>query len=198
LLDYTPGSALSEVDLAREFKVSRTPLRRVLQRLDYEGLVRIRNGIGTMVTDINLKVLKDTYDLRIRHALMVGELSSVPTSSADIRALDALIERMHTLKSKRDFKEYARNANAFHEIFLRLIGNQPLREITDLLYYRVARIWLTFLPNVDWPEEIRQMTAEFSDTRDAMLRADFLGIGRIRADHLRGILSRMSKYIAER
>src|SRR5262249_10332693 len=96
LLDYTPGSALSEVDLPREFKVSRTPLRRVLQRLDYEGLVHIRNGVGTIVTDINLKVLKDTYDLRIRHALMVGELSSVPIASADIRALDALIKRMHT------------------------------------------------------------------------------------------------------
>ncbi|MEO8530060.1 MAG: GntR family transcriptional regulator, partial [Deltaproteobacteria bacterium] len=50
MLDYPPGMRLSEEAMAREFGVSRTPLRRVLGRLETEGLVQSVHGVGTMVT----------------------------------------------------------------------------------------------------------------------------------------------------
>jgi len=68
LLDFPPGAVLSEANLANEFDVSRTPIRRVLHRLEFEGLVDIRNGVGTLVTDIDLQTFKETYDLRMRLA----------------------------------------------------------------------------------------------------------------------------------
>ena len=37
LLEYAPLQRLSEEELAAEFKVSRTPIRRVLTRLEAEG-----------------------------------------------------------------------------------------------------------------------------------------------------------------
>ncbi|MEZ5475956.1 MAG: GntR family transcriptional regulator [Thiolinea sp.] len=40
LLDYPPNTRLREEDLASEFGVSRTPLRRVLGHLESEGLVK--------------------------------------------------------------------------------------------------------------------------------------------------------------
>src|SRR3546814_2838391 len=39
LLEYPPGLRLSEEEIAQEFDVSRTPVRRVLARLESEGLV---------------------------------------------------------------------------------------------------------------------------------------------------------------
>ena len=53
LLDYPPGMRLREEDLAEEFETSRTPIRRVLARLEDEGYVRSVHGVGTMVTDID-------------------------------------------------------------------------------------------------------------------------------------------------
>ena len=38
LLDYAPGTRLSETDLAQEFGTSRTPLRRALARLEDEQM----------------------------------------------------------------------------------------------------------------------------------------------------------------
>src|SRR5690606_38977516 len=38
LLEYPPGARLSEEELAEEFRISRTPVRRVLARLESEGL----------------------------------------------------------------------------------------------------------------------------------------------------------------
>ncbi|MDO7654393.1 MAG: winged helix-turn-helix domain-containing protein, partial [Paracoccaceae bacterium] len=46
VLDYPPGMRLSEVELAEEFGTSRTPLRRVLARLEDEGLVKPMHGVG--------------------------------------------------------------------------------------------------------------------------------------------------------
>ena len=56
LLEYPPSTVIGENELAKEFGVSRTPIRSVLQRLNFEGLVDIRNGVGTVVTDIDLKL----------------------------------------------------------------------------------------------------------------------------------------------
>ena len=52
LLEYAPGMRLGEEDLAKEFGVSRTPIRRVLSRLETEGLLESRHGVGTFVTTI--------------------------------------------------------------------------------------------------------------------------------------------------
>ncbi len=49
LLEYAPGSLISEEELAQEFEVSRTPVRRVLGRLESEGLVQSVHGVGTLV-----------------------------------------------------------------------------------------------------------------------------------------------------
>ena len=57
LLDYAPGTRLSEETLAAEFGTSRTPLRRVLARLESEGLLQSVHGVGTFVTDVDLTEL---------------------------------------------------------------------------------------------------------------------------------------------
>src|SRR3546814_17250695 len=49
LLGYPPGSRLSEDALALEFGVSRTPIRQVLHRLEFEGLVESRHGVRPFV-----------------------------------------------------------------------------------------------------------------------------------------------------
>jgi DNA-binding transcriptional regulator YhcF (GntR family) len=69
LLEYEPGTRLAEEDLAREFGVSRTPIRRVLSRLESEGLVESRHGVGTFVTDVDIDNLAQVFQLRMELAL---------------------------------------------------------------------------------------------------------------------------------
>ena len=75
LLDYPPGTRLSEEELADEFATSRTPIRRVLARLEIEGLVKARHGVGTIVTDIDIEELTQVYHLRMELAVLIGRLS---------------------------------------------------------------------------------------------------------------------------
>ena len=75
LLDYAPGQRLSEEKLAEEFGVSRTPLRRVLGRLESEGLLESVQSVGTIVTDVDIEELAQAYQLRMELAELIGRLS---------------------------------------------------------------------------------------------------------------------------
>ena len=195
LLEYAPGAILNEGLLAQEFGVSRTPVRSVLQRLNYEGLVTTRNGIGTIVTEVDVKTFKDIYALRMRLAEDMGVLSPVSPKPEVLEALRGLQRRARDLgEAAPDYTAYARLCNEFHEQLLQLSGNLVLREITDLLYYRAARVWLAFLPNVDWKETLRNQESEIADTIRALELDDMQGVGNVRRQHLYALLKAIGRY----
>ena len=198
LLEYPPGTLLNEGLLAEEFGVSRTPVRSVLQRLSYEGLVTTLNGVGTMVTEVDVKTFKDIYALRMRLAEDMGILSPPPPDPDVIEKLRRLRARARALQGRApDYAGYARLCNALHEQLLRLSGNLALREITDLLYYRAARVWLAFLPNLDWSEVAKVLEDEIADTIRALELDDMQGAGNVRRQYLYMILKAMGRYIEE-
>lgn len=196
LLTYPPGSLLNETELAAEFGVSRTPLRSVLQRLFHEGLVNVTNGVGTRVTDIDMKTFKDIYDLRMILSENMGLLSPNKITAAHIHEIEQLTARSEALYEDKNVEAYARICNDLEELILDLIGSAPLREMTDVLYYRVARIWLTFLPNMDWNEEIKAHVGELKELGNALKQDDMVAFGQVRKHGLRTIMRRISTYMA--
>ena len=198
MLTYPPGTVLSEVALAKEFGVSRTPIRRVLHKLEYMGLVHIKNGVGTIVTDIDLKTFKETYDLRKRLSELMGELSPVDITKDHIAKIDDLIIRTTKLqKQKGKFKDYATVTKDLQNLLANMTGNNPLREIIELLYYRVARIWFTFLPQLNWNDTITDQLTELNEIRSAMESNDIRGVGQFRSLHLHRMLNRIGRLFIE-
>jgi DNA-binding GntR family transcriptional regulator len=61
----TPGTKLSQVSLARQLGISRTPLREVLRMLQEEGLVEIEPNQRTRVAGLDPQELDDVYASRI-------------------------------------------------------------------------------------------------------------------------------------
>jgi DNA-binding GntR family transcriptional regulator len=142
LLDYAPASRLREEDLAEEFGVSRTPIRRVLVKLEAEGLLRSVHGVGTMVTDIDVDELAQVYGLRIELAELVGRLSPVTVDAPLIARFHEVRARCDRLLREGDPREFARINMDFFHLFNSLTSNEPLREISERLYYQTTRIWL--------------------------------------------------------
>ncbi len=91
LLDYPPGTKLSEEALAAEFGISRTPLRRVLGRLELQGLLVSVQGVGTIVTDADIEALSQVYQLRMELAEMIGRLSPVSPEDAPVAEMQAIL-----------------------------------------------------------------------------------------------------------
>ena len=64
-LEITPGSRVTETQLADYFDVSRTPVRAALQRLESEGFLTIRSKQGCFIRNIDMLQISHYYDVRV-------------------------------------------------------------------------------------------------------------------------------------
>lgn len=189
LLDYPPGRRLREEDLAEEFHTSRTPIRRVLARLEDEGLLRSVHGVGTIVTDIDIDGLQQVYQLRVELAELIGKLSPLPPGPDDIAILRELQAHAEALANRPDAREFARLNMEFFHFLMGLTGNEPLREISERLYYQTTRIWLKMASRLVGYRELlgKEMgifRREMADTLHAIETGDLQSVGHIRRAHV--------------
>ena len=194
LLEYEPGERLGEEDLAREFEVSRTPIRRVLSRLESEGLLESRHGVGTFVTDVDLEALAQVYQLRMELAELIGKLDPIPRDEADLQRMRSVLARCDELLKAPNPKVYARLNMDFFQEMGAMIGNAPLREISERLYYQTTRIWLKSVPRLNLRDEITVFRREIADVLAAMELGDLGAVGHIRRSHISMSVKRMKRY----
>jgi len=191
VLEYAPGSHLSEEELAHEFEISRTPVRRVLARLESEGLVQSVHGVGTIVTDVDVEELQQVYHLRMELAELIGKLSPIPRAAADLDRIRALIQRCDADMRNPDQRAFLRlNMDFFYELTA-MTGNQPLREISERLYFQVARVVLKMMPQLGLVEEFTAFRNEMMEILAAAEIGDLASIGHIRRAHISMSFRRM-------
>jgi DNA-binding GntR family transcriptional regulator len=194
LLEYEPGARLAEEELAREFGVSRTPIRRVLSRLEVEGLLESRHGVGTFVTDVDIDSLAQVFQLRMELAELIGKLDPLPRSTGDLERVRAIVYRCDSLLKAPEPKVYARINMDFFQELAAMTGNQPLREISERLYYLTTRIWLKSVPHLNLRDEIIVFRREVADILAAMEVGDLEAVGFIRRSHISMSVKRMRQF----
>lgn len=59
-----PGAMIRENALSEVLGMSRTPIREAVRRLESEGLVEVRDGVGTFVTEFSPEDIADAYEVR--------------------------------------------------------------------------------------------------------------------------------------
>jgi DNA-binding GntR family transcriptional regulator len=193
LLDYPPGARLSEEELAAEFAISRTPLRKVLARLEAEGLIASHHGVGTIVTDVDIEELAQVYRLRMELAPLLGRLDPVPFSAARIERIRAMIAECDAIAGSRDPRAFAALNMAFVQEVNALTGNQPLREICERLYIQVARVVVKMMPELGRAAEFRAFRQEMAEVLAAAEIGDWDAIGHIRRAHISMSFTRMAQ-----
>ncbi|PWG62340.1 GntR family transcriptional regulator [Spiribacter halobius] len=114
-----PGARLPEDALSEVFGVSRTGIRKVLQRLALERLVTIRPRRGAQVSRPSAREARNVFAAR-----QLAECGSIPEviarfDGADERALQALAERECVAQQRGAQSEAIRLSAAFH---VRLVG----------------------------------------------------------------------------
>jgi DNA-binding GntR family transcriptional regulator len=136
-----PGAKLSENTLSKKWKVSRTPLREVLRRLESEGLVTSHRYKGFTVNLITLEDVEQLYPIRIYLEGLAGKLAT-PTISGDpekLKVLEKLCKEMEALFKKRDIEAYIAKNNEFHSYIWYSCGNKWLIKILENLTSQVNR-----------------------------------------------------------
>ncbi len=104
-----PGGPLDETELARRFKVSRTPVREALRQLAASGLVETRAHRGAVVARPTLERLNGMFEAMAELEGLCAGLAAERMSAADRARLEAIHEELRVLS-------HAGNPERFHEV----------------------------------------------------------------------------------
>jgi DNA-binding GntR family transcriptional regulator len=85
--DTAPGTRLSQLELAHQLGISRTPVREALRRLAGEGLVDALPQRGFRVADLGLEAVMRRLEVRMLLEPGVARLAAARRQPADLAAL---------------------------------------------------------------------------------------------------------------
>jgi GntR family transcriptional regulator of vanillate catabolism len=134
---FTDMQRLSEVAVAEQLGISRTPLRQAMDRLIAEGLLeRIETG-GCRVARFTRADIADAIEIRGviegTAARMAAERGPDPVLFVEAKSVLDRIDHALTLPAQDGFDHYLRGNEEFHSLLARLSGSQIVqREIERL------------------------------------------------------------------
>lgn len=142
------GAALSEIALADEYGVSRTPVREALKQLQTEGLVTIRPRVGTFVSAPSRLEINELFQMK---EILEGAAARLFAARGDIPELHQLranVAKADEAVAAGDAVAYAVLVEEFHEIIIRGAGNEKLAQhyrmmMNQLAYSRLVQTSLS-------------------------------------------------------
>ena len=196
LLEYPPDTKLDIKSISIEFEISRTPIRSVTQRLEREGLVITKHGVGTMVTGIIPSQSRDAIQLRLHLATLIGDTDPKPIEKVSLESLELLNKRIskHSCISRSELYSCYEH---LHEFKCKLISSNLLRETYDQMYYRTVRVWFFYMEKLTLSELSEAIKTDVSQTLNAAKRDDIKAIGFITRNAISAMLHRLNYLMME-
>jgi DNA-binding GntR family transcriptional regulator len=137
--EIKPGDRLFEVELAKTFQASRTPVREAFRRLEQDHLVeRLAQG-GVRVPIINRETIEDLYNLRAVLETYALELACERVAPEQITTLKQIraqaFELLKSSESARDYvlKRLLELNSSFHETIYEATGSKFLIKVISNL-----------------------------------------------------------------
>lgn len=123
---YPPSFQATEVEMANQLAMSRTPVREALLRLQAEGLVQVTPRRGLRVLPMYDADLREIYELLCCLEATAAEFLARRGLSGDspvIREMEDVNERMAAALERRDVYEWAAMDERFHRLLVEHCGN---------------------------------------------------------------------------
>jgi DNA-binding GntR family transcriptional regulator len=125
----SPKTKLDEVELARRFGTSRTPVREALGQLCAIGLAERMAFRGVVVTQIAADRLADMFVVMAELEAAAARLAALQMTPAERRALDELHRASRDLVRQGAREAYALHNTLFHSLLYAGSHNRYLEEL---------------------------------------------------------------------
>jgi DNA-binding GntR family transcriptional regulator len=136
VLNYrlTPGTKLPEPELCQLFGVGRAAVRRVLEKLAYDGIVALRPNKGAVIAEPTPEETREIFEARRSTERVLVELAVQRATAHDIKALRRQLADENEAMHRFDQPSWARLASDFHLRIASLARNSILqRHLTELV-----------------------------------------------------------------
>lgn len=137
----TTDLRLDERQLAQNLRVSRTPIREAIVRLEQEDLVRTAPRRGTFVVRKTKKEVLEIITVWAALESMAARLVTQVAGDEDITALRKIFEPFENGELNAHLDEYSEANLRFHQAILDLAGCKLLSKVADgvLIHMRAIR-----------------------------------------------------------
>lgn len=134
-MHYVPGAQLKEEPLAREFGISRTPIRTALKRLVEDGLATADAGQGIHVAEWSAWDIEETFQLRMLLAPDAPSLAAARGGDAMLARLKASNDQMAAaIEEGEAMRSSVQEAyRTFQHTLLDFSGSPRLRAMLDTM-----------------------------------------------------------------
>lgn len=142
---WAPAAPLSEYQLAAQFKLSRTPVREALTRLEQEGMVRTVPGRGTFVSDLTPHDIMEIYQVREQLESFAARLAAEQMGTDGLLKLERIIQEMHQGAAAGHSETIVEIDVSFHKTITQATQNHRMINILATLddqMHRIRSLWL--------------------------------------------------------
>lgn len=178
---YPGGHHLVERSLAKEFGVSKTPVREALARLEREGLVLFEAGRGMRVRMLDPVEVDELLELRELLEGFIAEKAAIVGEDDDIRRLESIVTESEALPPS-NIQDYKRLDEQFHRILREMARNRVLANVIDSLQ---AQISLVMATTIILPGRRAASVQEHRDIFEAIQAKDPRAAGEYARLHMR-------------
>jgi DNA-binding GntR family transcriptional regulator len=142
-LEYPPGMPLIEKELCEEFRVSRTPLREAIRKLEEMNLALVIPRYGTQVSAIDINEIRCAFEVKIRLEGLAASAAARRITPDKLAELAGVIREIQGMAGSTESDQRALIGldAKFHEIIYRACQNPILGEFLENLHSRCARLW---------------------------------------------------------
>jgi DNA-binding GntR family transcriptional regulator len=177
-----PGAWLREAEVARELKVSRTPVRDAFRMLAAEGLVNINANQDAVVSPMTSDDILELYVMREALEGLASKLAARRSSRRCLDEFSVLIPEMKRVGQAGDFKALSRLNFQFHAIVRDAAGNRYLeRSLTQV--QNAARRFPD--PTLGLPGRVKESIDEHVALADAITQSDPVAAEKLAVEHMR-------------
>ena len=137
--ELAEGEIIRQETLAKEYDVSRMPIREALKRLNAEGLIQWANNRGGSVTKHSLEEIGEIFDLRTLIEVDLFRRAIPHMGPADITRCEQLLEQMETSYDDNDVSNWGLLNHAFHSALYAASGRRMTMELLDRVNMQADR-----------------------------------------------------------
>jgi DNA-binding GntR family transcriptional regulator len=145
--DLAPGERLRSDALANDLKVSRTPVREALRRLEAEGLIE-RSGSGLIVREFSEQDLTELFYVREALEGMAARLAAENATPSEIGEIRELLDDMETLGQRGELVALRALTADYHRLVGRAAHNGRLLQSLEHLLAHVRQMQTSTLLNI--------------------------------------------------
>lgn len=137
--NYKEGEALTELGIAGELDVSRTPVREALRQLEQEELVELRPNRGAVVKGISLNDIRDIYEIRSLIEGLAAARVAEQATTEEMNQLEETLDLTQFYLDRKDYEKLESMDGRFHQQLYELCRSRMLRRILKDLHNYVGQ-----------------------------------------------------------